>query len=96
LLPSSIMLFATARWINRHRDKPVVRAFKQGMSPIVISLLICSGWSLAATGMIIPFEWRLLLVTAVAVGLVVWGKVHMFWLLAIGGALGAFGLLSPG
>lgn len=92
LLPSSVMLFACARWLNRHQDKAFVRAFKQGMSPIVIALLICSGWSLAATGMIIDFDWRLLLLTFIVVGLVVWGRIHMFWLLAMGAALGALGL----
>lgn len=92
LLPSSVMLFACARWLNRHQDKAFVRAFKQGMSPIVIALLICSGWSLAATGMIISFDWRLLLLTFIVVGLVVWGRIHMFWLLAMGAALGALGL----
>lgn len=96
LLPSSALLLATSRWINRHQHKPTVRAFKQGMSPIVIALLICSGWSLAATGMIQPFDWRLLTVTAIVVGLVIWGKIHMFLLLAIGGVLGALGMFSAG
>jgi chromate transporter len=94
LLPSSLMIFATARWIHKNGHKPGVRAFKQGMSPIVVALLIASGWTLATAGTSSLGDWPLWAVTAVTTGLVLWGKIHMFWLLAIGAFLGATGLLS--
>lgn len=94
LLPSSIMIYSTSRWIHRNQHRATVRAFKQGMAPIVIALLICSGWTLGTAGTTLPQDWPLLLLSAIVVGLVLWGKIHMFWLLAIGGTLGALGLLS--
>jgi chromate transporter len=94
LLPSSLMVFSTAHWIHKNGHKAGVRAFKQGMSPIVVALLIASGWTLAATGTSSLDDWPFWLVTAVTVSLVLWGKIHMFWLLAIGAFLGATGLLS--
>lgn len=96
LLPSSVMIFATSHWIHRNQHRATVRAFKQGMAPIVIALLICSGWTLATAGTSFPTDWPLWLLSAVVVALVLWGKIHMFWLLAIGGTLGALGVLSFG
>lgn len=94
LLPSSLMVFSTARWIHKNGHKAGVRAFKQGMSPIVVALLIASGWTLAATGTSSIGDWPFWAVTAVTTGLVLWGKIHMFLLLAMGAFLGATGLLS--
>jgi len=94
LLPSSIMMYSTSRWIHRNQHRATVRAFKQGMAPIVIALLICSGWILGTAGTTLPQDWPLLLLSALVVCLVLWGKIHMFWLLAVGGALGALGMLS--
>ena len=47
LLPSTTLTYLAARWGHRNRERPVVCAFKQGMGPIVIALLIATGWLLA-------------------------------------------------
>lgn len=94
LLPSSALLFVTARWVYRNRDMRAVRAFKQGMSPVVISMLIASGWLLASAGKDVARDWRFLLVTAVTTLLVWRTRVHMLTLLAAGAVLGASGLLG--
>jgi len=96
LVPSSLLIFATSRWVHKNSPKAGVRAFKQGMSPIVVALLITSGWILATAGKESFEDWPLWVVTAVTTGLVLWGKIHMFWLLAVGAALGAAGVLSAG
>lgn len=96
LLPSSILIFATARWIHRNQHKPLVKSFKQGLAPLVIALLICSGWSLAASNIESVRDWPLPIVTAAAVALVLWGRIHMVWLIAVGAVLGASGVLSVG
>ena len=49
LLPSTTLTFAAARWGHRNRELRAVRAFKQGMAPIVIALLIATGWILASS-----------------------------------------------
>lgn len=96
LLPSSLLIFATSRWVHKNSHRAGVRAFKQGMSPIVVALLIASGWILASAGTEVQTDWPLWVVTAVTTGLVLWGKIHMFWLLAAGAVLGASGILSVG
>lgn len=94
LIPSSALLFVTARWIYRNRDLRAVRAFKQGMSPVVISMLIASGWLLALAGKDVLRDWRYLLVTAVTTLLVWRTRIHMLTLLAAGAVLGASGVLG--
>ena len=93
MLPSTTLTFLAARWGHQNRELRAVRAFKQGMAPIVIALLIATGWILAASHGNPLEHWRLWLVTAVT-ALVVWRtRLHMLWLLGAGAALGAFGLV---
>ncbi len=92
LLPSTTLTFAAARWGHHNRELRAVRAFKQGMAPIVIALLAATGWILAnpRTSSVTP-HWHLWLVTAVAV-LVVWRtRIHLLWLLGAGGLAGWLG-----
>ncbi len=91
MIPSTTLTFAATRWAHQNRELRAVRAFKQGMAPIVIALLSATGWILAnAQGN--PVEnWRLWLLTTVAT-LVVWRtKVHMLLLIGVGAALGWLG-----
>jgi len=96
LLPSCALIYATAHWVHRNSHRSFVKAFKQGMSPVVVSLLICSGWTLATAGTSLLHDWPLWLVSIITTALVLWSRLHMFWLLAAGGLLGATGLLSFG
>jgi len=92
LLPSTTLTFAAARWGHHNRDLRVVRAFKQGMAPIVIALLAATGWILANphSAGALP-HWHLWLVSGVAM-LIVWRtRTHLLWLLGAGGLLGWLG-----
>jgi len=93
MLPSTTLTFVAARWGHRNRELLAVRAFKQGMAPIVIALLIATGWILAASHGNPLEHWRLWLLTVVTAVLVWRTKLHMLWLLGGGAALGAFGLV---
>lgn len=91
LLPSSTLAFLMARWGHRNRELRAIRAFKQGMSPIVVALLISTGWILASAQGELARAWPLWLVTAVT-ALILWRwKVHLLWLLAAGAILGGLG-----
>lgn len=91
LLPSTTLTFVAARWAHKNRELLYVRAFKAGMSPIVIALLASTGWILSAKLGSAAESWRLWLLTAV-VTLLVWRtRLHMLWLIAAGGLLGALG-----
>lgn len=93
LLPSTTLAYVFARWSQRHRDLRAVRAFKQGMAPIVIALLVATGWLLAGASRDAPHDWPLWLLTA-ATTLIIWRtRLHLLWLLAAGALLGWFGLV---
>jgi len=93
LLPSSILTWLTARWGHRNRQLRGVRAFKQGMAPIVVALLIATGWVLSTAHNGDVRAWPLWLVTGVSALLVWRTRLHLLWLLGAGAALGALGLL---
>jgi chromate transporter len=92
LVPSTTLTFAAARWGHRNRELRAVRAFKQGMAPVVVALLIATGYLMAmGHGGALEDNWRLLLLTLLA-ALVVWKtKVHLLWLLSAGALLGWLG-----
>ncbi len=91
LVPSSTLAFLAARWGHRNRDLRAVRAFKQGMTPIVLALLIATGFLLATGGRRDLADWPMW-VLSIASTLIVWRtKVHLLWLLGAGALLGALG-----
>ena len=94
MTPSTIITYAAARWGHRNRDLRAVRAFKQGMAPIVIALLLSTTWIMASSvGDDVRANWPLWL-TAVVSGLVIWRtRIHLLWLLAAGAVLGALGVI---
>ena len=93
MVPSTTLTFLAARWGHRNRDLRAVRAFKQGMAPLVIGLLFATAWILSNGGADAARQWPVWLVTAAA-ALIVWRtKIHLLWLLAAGALLGWFGVL---
>lgn len=91
LIPSTTLTYLATRWAHRNRDLRPVRAFKQGMAPVVVALLIATGWILATADKATLNNWPLWLVS-VAAALVVWRtKLPMLWLLGAGALLGWFG-----
>jgi chromate transporter len=94
MLPSTTLTYFATRWGHRNRERREVRAFKQGMAPVVVGLLVATGWVLAAGN---PAgnapAWHLWLLTGVA-ALIVWRtRLHLLWLLGAGAVLGAFGFV---
>lgn len=89
--PSSLLTYVTAQWSQRNRERREVRAFKQGMTPIVIAMMTGAGWVLVAahgyTLEQLPL-WGLAAVSTV----VCWRtRIHLLWLLGAGALLGALG-----
>ena len=93
LLPSTTLTYLATRWFHDNRELRAVRAFKQGMAPVVIALLIATGWILAGAHDRPAQDWPLWLLTA-ASAWVVWRlKIHLLWLIGAGALLGWFGLV---
>lgn len=91
LVPSTTLMWLSTRWGHRNRELRAVRAFKQGMAPIVIALMLATGWLLSSAQHGVVRDWPLWVLTGLS-ALVVWRtKVHILWLLGIGAALGAAG-----
>lgn len=91
LLPSTTLTYLVGSWAHRRRELRVVRAFKQGMAPIVIALLLSTAWLLSAAHAGTPHAWPLWLLTALCTLLVWRTRIHLLWLLSAGALLGAFG-----
>jgi len=93
IVPSSALTYFASRWGHENRELRAVRAFKQGMAPIVIALLIATGWILASAHGDPARDWPLWLTTVVT-ALVVWRtRLHLLWLLGAGALLGWYGLV---
>ncbi|MDB5885781.1 MAG: chromate transporter [Polaromonas sp.] len=93
LIPSTALTYAAAQWGHRNRELRAVRAFKQGMAPIVVALLIATGWILASANGSAFKDWPVWMVT-VTTALIVWKtRLHLLWLLGVGAVLGWYGLV---
>lgn len=93
LLPCSTIAYFASRWLQRNRERREVRAFRQGMLPIVIALMLAGAWHIASAHDNPATDWSLWLTTAVA-ALIVWRtRLHLLWLLAAGAFLGWFGVI---
>jgi chromate transporter len=91
VLPSATLTFFAARWGQRNRERPMVRAFKLAMAPIVVALLVATGWILAGS----QGNWSIhpgaYLITALSALLVWQGRIHLLWVLGAGALAGAMG-----
>lgn len=92
LLPSSILNYQIAQWGHRNRELRAVRAFRLGMAPIVIGMLLATSWLLAGAGSD-KSNWPLWLLALLAC-LVIWRtRLHLLWMLGAGALLGALGFV---
>lgn len=93
MIPSTMLTYTAAQWGHRNRDLRAVRAFKSGMAPVVIALMLSTSWILGSVSGRINVDWPLWLLTLVS-GLVIWRtRLHMLWVLGAGALLGWFQLV---
>lgn len=92
IIPSTTLTFITARWAQKNKELRIVRAFKQGLAPIVISMLLATCWLLASPERNIQLDWPLLLLAGFIAILTMKTKIHILWMLGMGATLGAMGL----
>ncbi len=91
MIPSTTLSYLATRWGHENREVRGVRAFKQGMAPIVIGLLLATSWTLATSGNYDRANWPLWAV-AIVTALIVWSsRTHLLWLLGAGALLGWMG-----
>jgi chromate transporter len=91
MLPSATLTYVASRWGHQNRDLRAVRAFKQGMAPVVVGLILATGWLMSSAHGQFATDWPLWLATAVTTVIVWKTRIHLLWLLAAGGLLGWLG-----
>jgi chromate transporter len=93
MAPSTILTYTASQWGHRNRELRAVRAFKQGMAPVVIAMLLSTAWILGGAGGHGMEDWRLWLLSGVSL-LVIWRtRVHILWVLGAGALLGSLQLV---
>ena len=93
LLPSSLLVWTSTRWMRHNRERRVVRAFRWGMMPLVVGLVLATGWILATRPTGAVHVWVPWLIAGLTTVLVWKTRLHLLWMLAAGALLGAFGWL---
>ncbi|NRR34304.1 chromate transporter [Oxalobacteraceae bacterium] len=93
MLPSTTLTYLAARWGHDNRELRGVRAFKQGMAPVVVALMISIGIILGTAHGQLALDWSLWLLS-IGAGILIWRtRIHLLWLLAVGAVLGWFQLV---
>lgn len=93
LVPSTIVTHLVSQWTQQNRALRGVRSFKLGMAPIVIALMLATGWLLAVGSAPLLQNWPVWLLAAATVVVVLRSNIHLLWLLAAGALAGAAGWL---
>ncbi|MDO8299576.1 chromate transporter [Lacisediminimonas sp.] len=88
MLPSATLTYMAAQWGHRNRDLRSVRAFKHGMAPLTVSVLVATGWILGSAHSDPARDWPLWVMTLIATLFVAFTRVPLLWLLATGALVG--------
>lgn len=89
LLPSTLITYGASQWGHRNRRLRAVRAFKHAMAPIVLGLLLATGWILANSNAAGGSAWRLWIATGASVVLLWKTRIPVLWIVGAGALLGA-------
>ncbi|WP_374672594.1 chromate transporter [Acidovorax temperans] len=93
VLPSSVFTYIAMRWASKNRDMRIIRAFKMGMAPIVISLFVSTGWLLTVAHDEPSRDWPIWILTVGIIFLTCYTKIHPWWLILVGACMGGLGLV---
>ena len=86
------MTLVATRWGQRRRDTRFVRAFKTGLTPLTIGLLVATGWLLARP--YVDFSAHgdgAIALIAVSIAVMLRTRLSPIWLVALGAVVGALG-----
>ena len=89
VIPFSTLALIVGRFFAHHAKSLAVRAYRVGMAPVSIALLYATGYTLLAPNLSVP----MLALAALTMALICWTKIPAMVLIAIGGIVGAIGLV---
>lgn len=85
--PAAVIAWYVSELWERFKDSPLRRAIQRAIAPVVVALILSSGYIIATPG---APDWRLWLIAgSSAAGTFAAAKLNPLWLLAGGGILGA-------
>jgi chromate transporter len=88
IVPSATLTFFSTQWAHKNRELKGVRAFKAGMAPLVMSLLVATGWLLTGNHDNYLEDWPMWALAAVTTVIVWRTQTHLLVLLSVGAVLG--------
>jgi len=88
IVPSATLTFFSTQWAHKNRDLKGVRAFKAGLAPLVMSLLVATGWLLTGDHDNYLEDWPMWALAAVTTVIVWRTQTHLLLLLSVGAVLG--------
>jgi chromate transporter len=88
IVPSATLTFFSSQWAHNNRDLRGVRAFKAGLAPLVMSLLVATGWLLTGDHDNYLEDWPMWALAAVTTVIVWRTQTHLLLLLSVGAVLG--------
>lgn len=92
LLPSTMLSLWVTRWGSQRRETRSVRAFKAGLAPLTLGLLVTTGWVLSAPYLANPqHRSGAALLIAISVVVMLRTKLSPMWLVGLGALAGALG-----
>lgn len=94
LLPSTALSLWATRWGTRRGDSRFVRAFKSGLTPLTLGLLVSTGWVLGEPYLLAPaHRWGAAALIGVTIVVLLRTRISPIWLVALGTLAGALGLV---
>jgi len=88
IVPSATLTFFSTQWAHKNRELRGVRAFKAGLAPLVMSLLVATGWLLTGNHDDYAQDWPMWLLAAITTVIVWRTQTHLLVLLSLGALLG--------
>jgi chromate transporter len=89
LLPTTALAYAGLSLVAGRHDGRPGHAFKAAMAPLVVAMMLSSGWILGTQ----TAGWLHVALMAIAAALTVFTRMHVLVLIGAGAAIGAFGWL---
>lgn len=94
VIPSSLLTLVATRWAHRNRTRPGVRAFKAGLTPLVVALLASTAWLLLTPSLTAQTAHFSIALVVIATFILWRTSIHLLWVLAAGAVIGGQGWLG--
>jgi chromate transporter len=85
--PAAVLAWWVADLWERFKDSPWRKAIQRAISPVVVALILSSGFIIATPG---SPDWRMWLIAGASAAAMLATKLSPLWMLAGGGLLGAW------